>query len=235
MLSIETVALFKSSSKHLVNARRNQMRCPSQLLTKAVLESIQQAAPSRTVLQAVRSQGCWVEYRQMGCRQDFCPSLPEHDKEYILKKGSAGGAPTLETRESARVDSLFSLLTVLSGKSAPERCWMAALTGCCCWEACRGQYPMYKHSGPLEPLTWHHYHSWCTCLSSAELPRRQKEKKRKEKKAACTNFNSLLFFMQQDKNTKSIHCTVAWLVLYTPVETYHPHQPNSVANRGASE
>ena len=40
MLLMETVALFESSSKHLINTRKNQTYCPSQLLTKAVLESI---------------------------------------------------------------------------------------------------------------------------------------------------------------------------------------------------
>ena len=53
MLSMETLALLKSNNKSLVNTRRNQTYCPSQLLTKAVLESIQQAAPGRTVFQTV--------------------------------------------------------------------------------------------------------------------------------------------------------------------------------------
>ena len=88
-----------------------------------------------------------------------------------------------------RLDSLFPLLTVASGKSAPERCWMTALTGRSRRETCRGQHPKYKHSGPLGPLTWHHYHSWCKCLSSAKLPRRQYIKK-----AAYTNFNPSCFF-----------------------------------------
>ena len=120
--------------------------------------------------------GCWVEYRQVGCHQDLCPSLPEQVKEYILKKGSAGGAPTLGPHESVWLDSLFPLLTVVPGKSAPERCWMAVLSGCCCWGPCRSQRPKYKHSSPLGPLTWHHYHLWCTCLSSAELPKRQRKR-----------------------------------------------------------
>ena len=41
MLSTETVALFKSNNNHLVNMPRNQTCCPRQLLTKAVLGSIQ--------------------------------------------------------------------------------------------------------------------------------------------------------------------------------------------------
>ena len=72
MLSMETVALFKSSNKHHVNVLRNQTYCPSELLTKAVLESIQQAAPSKTALQTVWGLGYSAEYRQVGCHQDFC-------------------------------------------------------------------------------------------------------------------------------------------------------------------
>ena len=80
MLLMKTVALFKSSNKHLVNTRRTQTYRPSQLLTKAVLESIRQT-PSRTVLQAVWHLGYSAEYRQVGFQKEICASLPEQDKE----------------------------------------------------------------------------------------------------------------------------------------------------------
>ena len=67
MLTMETVALFKSGNKHLDNMRRNQTYCPSQLLTKAVLESTQEAVPSKTALQTVWSLSYSAEYRQVGC------------------------------------------------------------------------------------------------------------------------------------------------------------------------
>ena len=77
MLSMETVALLESNSKHLVNTRRNQTYRPSPLLTKAVLESIQQAVQRKTALQAVWCLGYSAEYRQVGCCQGICASLPE--------------------------------------------------------------------------------------------------------------------------------------------------------------
>ena len=82
---METVALFKSNNKHLVSTRRNQTYRPSQLLTKAVLESIQEAVPSKAAVQTVQSLGYSAEYRQVGCQKETCASLPEQDKEYKRK------------------------------------------------------------------------------------------------------------------------------------------------------
>ena len=49
-------------------------------------------------------------------------------------------------RESVWLDNLFPLLTILPEKSAAERCWMVALTGCCRWETCKGQCPKYNQT-----------------------------------------------------------------------------------------
>ena len=172
MLSMEMVALLKSSNKHLLNARRNQTYCPSQPLTKAVLESISQAAPSRTVLQTVWCLGYSAEYRQVGCCQEICASLPKQDKEY--KKDQLMDLQRWGClRVCGWIIYLFPLLTMMSENSAPERCWMVVLTGCCRRETCGDQCPKCKHSSALELLTWYHCHSGCVYLCPAELPGHQ--------------------------------------------------------------